>query len=43
MVSGDYALGLEPCTADLLDKIEYKTIYKQEKVNFRLSLSLSDL
>ena len=34
MASGDYALGLEPCTTELDSNFVYKTIKKQEIVRF---------
>lgn len=43
MVSGDYALGLEPATTFLDDKFTYKTIKKQETVTFKLNLSVTEL
>ncbi len=43
MVSGDYALGLEPATTLLDDQFAYKTIKKQESVTFNLNLSVTEL
>ena len=43
MVSGDYALGLEPCTTLLDDQFTYKTIKKQQTITFTLNLSVSEL
>lgn len=40
MVSGDYALGLEPCTSLLDDGFSYREIGVGERKTFRLSLSL---
>ena len=40
MASGDYALGLEPCTTDLDDKFAYKRIKAGEEVRFALSLKV---
>ncbi len=40
MVSGDYALGLEPCTTELDDRFAYKTIKAGEKINFSVELSV---
>ena len=34
MASGDYALGLEPCTTELDGNFVYKTIKKQEMIRF---------
>ena len=39
MVSGDYALGLEPCTTELDDRFTYKTVKAGEKISFRVELS----
>ena len=39
MVSGDYALGLEPCTTELDDRFAYKTVKAGEKISFRVELS----
>ena len=41
MASGDYALGLEPCTTDLDDKFAYKTIKAGEEIHFAVRLSVS--
>lgn len=38
MASGDYALGLEPCTTALDDKFEYKTIKPNENIVFETSI-----
>ena len=40
MASGDYALGLEPCTTELDDKFAYKTIKAGEEVRFTIRLSV---
>lgn len=40
MVSGDYALGLEPCTTELDDRFAYKTIKAGEKISFSVELSV---
>ena len=40
MASGDYALGLEPCTTELDDKFAYKTIKAGEEVRFSVCLSV---
>lgn len=43
MVSGDYALGLEPCSTELDDNFKYKTIKKQQTVTFSLRLSVKEV
>lgn len=43
MVSGDYALGLEPCTTELDDTFTRRTIKKQESITFTLQLSVSEI
>lgn len=43
MVSGDYALGLEPATTSLDDGFTYRTIAKQETITFTLKLSVTEL
>ncbi len=43
MASGDYALGLEPCTSDLDDRFAYKTIKAGEKIAFSVALSVQKL
>jgi hypothetical protein len=40
MVSGDYALGLEPCTTELDDRFAYKTVKAGEKISFFVELSV---
>ena len=40
MASGDYALGLEPCTTELDDKFTYKTIKAGEEVRFFVAFSV---
>lgn len=40
MASGDYALGLEPCTTELDDRFSFATIEKGEKRLFSLKLSV---
>ena len=40
MASGDYALGLEPCSTELDDRFAYKTIGAGEKITFSVSLSV---
>ena len=40
MASGDYALGLEPCTTELDDKFKYKTLKSGEEVRFSVCLSV---
>lgn len=41
MASGDYALGLEPCTTELDDQFAYKTIKAGESVQFCVRLSVT--
>ena len=43
MASGDYALGLEPCTTKLDNYFEYKTIAPEEKINFSLKISVTKI
>ena len=43
MGSGDYALGLEPCTTELDDGFTYKTIKPQETINFYLSIEVNKI
>ncbi|MBO4989418.1 MAG: DUF4432 family protein [Clostridia bacterium] len=40
MASGDYALGIEPCTTELDDRFTYRTICPGEKIAFSLRLSV---
>ena len=40
MASGDYALGLEPCTTELDDGFTYRTIKKNEQVKFFVRISI---
>ena len=40
MASGDYALGLEPCTSELDDNFNRKVVKAGESVKFELSLSI---
>ena len=40
MASGDYALGLEPCTTELDDRFTYKTIQAGEKIAFSVALTV---
>ena len=40
IASGDYALGLEPCTTELDDKFAYKTIRSKESNTFIVVLSV---
>lgn len=40
MASGDYALGLEPCTTELDDRFAYKTIGAGERVAFRIKIDV---
>ncbi len=39
--SGDYALGIEPCTSYLDDQFVYRTIGAQEKIKFTLQMRIS--
>ncbi len=41
MASGDYALGLEPCTTELGGGFSYKIIKSQESIQFQLKLVIS--
>lgn len=41
--SGDYALGLEPCTTFLDDKFSYDTLKAQSEIRHMLILSVEDL
>lgn len=43
MVSGDYALGLEPCSTELDDTFTCRTIKKQESVTFFLRMSVTEI
>ena len=43
MASGDYALGLEPCSTELDDRFRYSTVAAGESVKFALSLSVTKL
>ncbi len=43
MASGDYALGLEPCTTELDDGFTYKVIKPQENIVFQLKLVVSKI
>lgn len=40
MASGDYALGLEPCTTELDDRFAYKTIKPNEKISFTVKITI---
>lgn len=42
MASGDYALGLEPCTTELDDKFSYKTIKVGEAISFKIYISITE-
>lgn len=41
MASGDYALGFEPCTTELDDLFNYKTIKSKEKIDFSLEIKVN--
>ena len=43
MVSGDYALGIEPSTTSLDSKFFYNTIKAQEQINFDISIEIMDI
>lgn len=43
MASGDYALGLEPCTTELDDRFAYKVLKAEGQVNFRVELKISEV
>ena len=43
MASGDYALGLEPCTTELDGEFTYKLIKPQESIVFQLKLTVSKI
>ena len=40
MASGDYALGLEPCTTELDDRFAYRVIQPAEKISFKASIAV---
>ena len=41
MASGDYALGLEPCTTELDDRFAYKTIEVGEEIKFFVKILIA--
>jgi len=41
MASGDYALGLEPCTTELDDRFAYKTIEVGEEIKFFVKILIT--
>lgn len=43
MASGDYALGLEPCTTELDDRFAYKTLQAGERAFFGITLSVETI
>ena len=43
MASGDYALGLEPCTTKLDGHFNYKIIQPQQKIQFRIVMQVKNL
>ena len=43
MVSGDYALGIEPSTTKLDSTFYYNTIKSQEQIDFDISIEISEL
>ena len=40
MASGDYALGLEPCTTELDDKFQYRTLDANSKLFFAVTITI---
>lgn len=42
MASGDYALGLEPCTTDLDDRFQYSTVKAGASVEFVVNLTITE-
>lgn len=43
MASGDYALGLEPCTTKLDDLFAYSTIKAGEAIAFSVNITINEL
>ena len=43
MASGDYAIGLEPCTTELDDRFAYRTLQPNESVQFTLRLTVNKI
>lgn len=43
MASGDYALGLEPCTTDLDDRFAYSTIKAGKTIEFSVNLTINEM
>ena len=43
MVSGDYALGIEPSTTMLDENFKYNVIKAQESIDFNISIEVSDI
>ena len=43
MASGDYALGLEPCTTELSDGFAYRTIKPEEQTVFNLNITIAHI
>ena len=43
MASGDYALGLEPCTTKFSKGIDYKTLKSGESANFSATFKVSEI
>ena len=41
--SGDYALGIEPCTSELDEKFAYKSIKAGEEIKFRIEMQVEKL
>ncbi len=42
MASGDYTLGLEPCTSELDERFSYAKIDKQSKIEFKVELKMEE-
>ena len=43
MASGDYALGLEPCTTELDGRFSYKTVRAGESIPFRVTIAVKHM
>ena len=43
MASGDYALGLEPCTTELDDKFTYKALKSKETIKFEVKIKVNNI
>ena len=42
LASGDYALGLEPCTTKLDHHFTYKTIQPNQKIDFKVQITINE-